>query len=342
MAKEESKILKIDITWQGIFRVILALFSFYIIYLIKDVIILIVLSLVISILLNPAIDIIEKKNVKRPLATLIVYISAALLIASFFLLTIPPIFIELTSFSKNYSEYFNNLAPYFNNYLYSGFDFSQIDSSFQDGLMKLTSELWAITTAIFNIVFSIITIFTLAFFFSMEEKEIVGFIKLFSPKKLEDNIVKSWERGRITVSQWFASRIFVSFLLAIMTFIGCLLLKIKFAVSLSLLAGFLNIIPVVGPITSAILICLVAAMNSWTIAFLALIMVFVTQQIEGNIFTPLTTNKMVGLPNFLILASILVGGKLVGIVGMVLAIPIAGIMYETFKNYIMAKKAKIN
>lgn len=337
-----NDILKIDIAWQGIFRVIMALLAVYFVYLLKDVLILVALGLVISILLNPAIDFFEKKGMQRPFATLIIYIGAALIIAGFFLLTIPPIVIELTAFSKNHSEYFNSFAPYFNSYLYSGFDFSILDASFQEGFIKLTSELWTIGTAIFNVLFSLITIFTLAFFFSMEEKEIIGFIKLFSPKKLEENVVKSWEKGRITVAQWFGSRILVSAILALMTFIGCLILDIRFAVSLSLLAGFLNIIPVVGPIISAVLICLVAAMNSWTIAVLALLMVSITQQIESNIFTPLTTNKMVGLPNFLILTSILVGGKLVGIVGMVLAIPVAGIAYETIRNYILSKKAKIN
>lgn len=344
MTTKEPKIVinKIDIAWSGIIRVILALFGFYIIYLLKDVLILIVLGLVISVLLNPAIDLIEKKGIHRSLSTLIVYIATALLIVGFFLLTVPPIFIELTAFSKNYASYFEKLAPIFNSHLYNGFDFSLLDTGFQDGILKLTSELWTIGTAVFNIIFSMITIFTLAFFFSMEEKEILGFIKLFSPKKLEDNVVKSWEKGRITVSQWFGSRIFCSALLALMTFIGCLVLDIKFAVSLSLIAGFLNMIPVAGPIVSAVLICLVAAMNSWVVSLIALLMVFLTQQIEGNIFTPLTTNKMVGLPNFLILASILVGGELMGVVGMVLAIPIGGILYETVKNYINVKKGNIN
>jgi predicted PurR-regulated permease PerM len=342
MKKIENNYLRIDFTWMGIFRVILALFAFYLLYLLREVVILVLLGLVISVLLNPAIDFFEKKKMNRSLATLIVYVSAACLIAGFFLLTIPPIAIELVSFSKNYAVYFDKFYDVFGGYISGSLDSSAINTGMQEGIVKLTSELWMVGSFIVSSIFSVITIFTLAFFFSIEEKEIVGFIKLFSPKRLEDNIVESWEKGRITVAKWFGSRIFVSGLLALMTYVGCLILNIKFAVSLSLLAGFLNIIPVIGPIISAILICSVALMESWYIALLALIMVFITQQIEGNIFTPLTTNKMIGLPNFLILTSILIGGKLAGIVGMVLAIPIAGILYETVKNYIIAKKERKN
>lgn len=340
MKKIDNNFLKIDFTWKGIFRVILALFAFYLLFLLRDVVTLVILGLVISILLNPAIDYFEKKKVHRSLATLIVYISAAALIVSFFLLTIPPIVVELASFSKNYLVYFEKFSSVFGVYMSSSTDLSLINTGLQEGILRLTSELWVIGSFVFGSVFSIITIFTLAFFFSAEEREIVGFIKLFSPKSLENNVVESWEKGRVTVSKWFGGRIFASILLALMTYVGCLLLNIKFAVSLSLLAGFLNIIPLIGPIISAILICSVALMDSWYVSLLALLMVFITQQIEGNIFTPLVTNKMIGLPNFLILTSILVGGKLAGIVGMVLAIPISGILYETVKNYIIVRKSE--
>ncbi len=340
MDKLAKKIISVEITWQSIFKVLIALFSFYLLFLIKDVLVLVLLGLVISILLNPAIDYVEVKGIRRSLATLLVYCSAASMIVLFFFLTIPPIIMELTAFSKNHSEYFDSLAPYFNNLFFSGFDYSFLDVSFREELIKLTSEIWSIGTRVFNVLFAIVTIFTLAFFFSMEEKEIISFIKLFSPKKLEENIIHSWTKGRLTVAKWFGSRILISAILALMTLIGCYLLDIKFAVSLSLIAGFLNMIPVVGPIISAVIICLVAAMNSWETSLLALLMVTVTQQIESSVFNPLIMNKMVGLPNFLILSSILIGGTLMGIIGMVLAIPIAGIMYETVKNYITMRKAK--
>jgi len=339
MEKKNNNILKIDFTWMGILRVVLVLLGVYTIFVIHDSLMMIILGLVISVLLNPFIDFLEKKKLHRSFATIIIYLSAVALISVFILLTIPPILNELLSFANNSSIYFNNIKPFLSSYS-SGFfnNPSILTSSFQDGVLKLTSELWTVASILANGVFSVVTIFTFAFFFSIEEKEIISFIKLFSPKKLENRIVESWDKSRSMVSYWFGARILSSAAVAIMCFVGCLLLNLKFAVSLSLLAGLLNIVPVAGPIFSGFLFAGVGALDSWTSAVLAVVMLTIAQQIENNLITPLITKKLIGLPNFLILGSILIGGQIAGVIGMFLAIPAGGIIYETAKNYILAKK----
>ncbi|MFA6347934.1 MAG: AI-2E family transporter [Candidatus Paceibacterota bacterium] len=339
--KKNRNVFKIDFTWWGIFRVVLVLIGVYTIFIIHDSLMMIVLGLVISVLLNPFIDFLQKKKLHRSVATIIIYLSAVALISLFIFLTIPPILNELLSFANNSSDYFSKIKPLFSSYSSSFLNNPSIlTSGFQDGVLKITSELWIILSIIANGIFSVVTIFTFAFFFSIEEKEITDFIKLFSPKKLENDIVKSWEKSRAMVSYWFGARILSSIAVAIMSFIGCLMLGLKFSVSLSLLAGLLNIVPVAGPIFSGVLFAGVGALDSWTTAILAVVMITVVQQIENNLLTPLITKKLIGLPNFLILASILIGGQIAGVIGMFLAIPAGGILYETAKNYILAKKNK--
>ncbi|MFA5080174.1 MAG: AI-2E family transporter [Candidatus Paceibacterota bacterium] len=338
-SKKNINNIRIDFTWWGILRVVLVLIGVYTIYIVHDSLMMIILGLVISVLLNPFIDFFEKKKIHRSVATIIVYLLAVALISLFIFLTIPPILNELLSFSNNFSNYFNNIKPLLEIYSSSFFNNpSLLSSGLQENSLKLVSELWTIASMIANGIFSVVTIFTFAFFFSIEEKEITDFIKLFSPKKLENDIIKSWNKSRAMVSYWFGARLLSSAAVAIMCFVGCLMLHLKFTVSLSLLAGLLNIVPVAGPIFSGVLFAGVGALDSWTTAILAVIMLTVAQQIENNLLTPLITKKLIGLPNFLILASILIGGQIAGVIGMFLAIPAGGILYETAKNYILAKK----
>ncbi|MCK9578389.1 AI-2E family transporter [bacterium] len=340
VAKRESNKITIDFTWWGIFRVFLVLIGIYTVYVVHDSLMMIILGLVISVLLNPFVDFLEKKKIHRSFATIFVYLGAVAVISLFIFLTIPPIFNELLSFAQNYSNYFSKIEPIISDYTAGLSTTNFLASGLQEGVLKITSELWIIGMAIANGVFSVVTIFTFAFFFSIEEKEILDFIKLFSPKKLEGSIIQSWNKSRAMVSYWFGARILSSTAVAIMSFIGCLILGLKFSVSISLLAGLLNIVPVAGPIFAGILFFGVGILESWQTAVLAVIMFTIVQQIENNFLTPLITKKLIGLPNFLILGSILIGGQIAGVIGMFLAIPAGGIIYETAKNYVLAKKNK--
>jgi len=107
---------------------------------------------------------------------------------------------------------------------------------------------------------------------------------------------------------------------------------------LALFAGLTNIIPIVGPIIAGIIIALIAALDSWLKAALILIVFIIIQQIEGNILTPVLTKRFIGLPPALVLISLLIGGKLWGILGAILAIPLAGIVFEFTKDFLKKRK----
>ena len=107
-----------------------------------------------------------------------------------------------------------------------------------------------------------------------------------------------------------------------------------------MLAGSLNFIPVVGPILAGILIFLIVSLDSIPRAIWALVAFILIQLIEGNILTPILTKKFIGLPPVLVLISLSIGGKLWGILGAILAIPLAGIIYEFLKDFLEKRKVE--
>ena len=328
----------IDLTWRSLFKVAVALVLFYIVYLLRSVLVWILLSLIISTLLNPLIEILEKRKVHRIGAAIIVYFSILLSVVLTVYIVIPPMITELQIFSSGFSKYFENIPGILSSIGLSSFEnIASLSSGLNESLVKVSSNIFNVFISLFGSIFAGITVFVLSLFMSIEEKEMVKGLRLVSPKNFEEEVIKRWERSKDQVVMWFGSRVISCICVALMTFLLCVLLKIKFALSLALMAGVLNIIPMIGPIISGIILCLFA-LDSIPKLALAIVSMIVIQQIESNVLTPVFTKKMVGLPNVLVLLSIIIGGILGGIIGAVLAIPLAGIIFEGLKDYFNSRK----
>ena len=114
--------------------------------------------------------------------------------------------------------------------------------------------------------------------------------------------------------------------------------NINYASSLALFAGIADFIPILGPLIAGIIIGLIALLDSWSKAILVIVFFILIQQIEGNIITPILGKKFIQLPPILILLTLLIGGKLLGILGAVLAVPVIGILFEILKDFLRGKK----
>ncbi|MDD3170401.1 MAG: AI-2E family transporter [Candidatus Paceibacterota bacterium] len=334
----KQEIEKIDVTWSAIFKFFFVLILFYFIFLTRDILVWTLLALMISILFNPLIDILERRRIPRPVAGFLIYFGSLLTIFTLVYFLAPPVILEIQNFYSNFYKYLEALPRML---AAIGFEFKNIATfalTLKDSLIQISSNVFDLVSSLFGSIFAGATIFSLALFLSIERNDILKLIKTVSPKNWEEDILKIWERSQDKVSNWFGSRILCSIGVAVLTFVACYFLKIKFAVSLSLLTGALNIVPFLGPLAAVIALAVVALLDSWTKAVWIIALSVIIQQIEANIFTPLFTRRMVGLPTFLVLFSILIGGKLLGIVGAVLAIPLAGIFYETVKSYFLSRK----
>jgi len=330
----------LDITWGTILKIGVAFLIFYLLYLIRDILIWFIFALIISILFNPAIALLQKRRIPRFLATFLVYIFV-FGILGFSIFLIAPIFIsEIQQFRELLPLYLEELAPPWREFLDLGvFEiFELFPENFQEWLVGASAGILSALAAIFGGFFATITIFTLAIFLSLEEKGVERTIKILSPKKHEQEVLNLWESCQIKVSGWFGVRILACIFVGIASYIALWLLRINYPFILALFAGVTNIVPIIGPLIAGIVIALIAALDSWLRAFLVVIIFILIQQIEGNILTPILSKKFIGLPPALILISLLIGGKLWGILGAILAIPLAGIIFEFTRDFLKKRK----
>lgn len=333
----EEKIL--DISWGTIFKIGIAVVLFYFIYLLKDILIWFVFALIISVLFNPAIDFLQRKKVPRSLAVIFVYISS-FGILGFSIYQIVPLFIsEIQQFLQFFPQYFENIASPLKDLGIDAFQsVEEFNVSLSSILESIRADIFSVFFIIFGGIFSTFFIFSVAIFLSLEEGGMEKVIKILTPKKYEAYTLDLWVRCQNKVSGWFGARILSSIFVGLATYLALRLFEAEYAISLAFFAGVTNIVTILGPILAGVVITILVAFQSWTKAIFILAAFFLIQQIEGNIITPILTKRFIGLPPVLVLISVIIGAKLWGVLGAILAIPIIGILFEFSKDFLKKRK----
>jgi len=329
----------LDISWGTILKIALASVIFYILYLVKDIIMWFVFALIISVLFNPTVELLQKKKIPRVLAvvfvylfffgicTLVIYFSASFLV------------FEIQQFAQFLPRYVEQLSPFFLSVGLPVFtDFENLIQNFGANLGKTVSGIGTALFAIFGSIISTFFIITTAIFISLEQRPVEKTLSLFFPRRHEANILNIWARSQKKVSAWFMTRVLASLFVGILSFFAFWLLNTKYKFSLALICGLLNFIPIVGPFASGILIFLIASLDSVLKGVFVVIAFTLIQQIENNILTPILSRKFIGLSSILVLLSLAIGGELWGLLGAILAVPLAGILYEFAKEYLQKRK----
>jgi len=329
----------LDISWGTILKISLAFLIFYIIYLVKDILVWFIFALIISVLFNPAVTFLQRIKVPRILAVIFIYVAIFGILGLLVYWMAPVFFSEIQQFSQLFPQYFEKIAPPLRDLGVEAFEnmesFSQALGSI---LQKASSDILSALAVFFGGVGSTIFVLSIALFLSLEGKWVERVIGLLSPRKYEAYVLALWERSQTKVAGWFGSRILLALFVGVAVFIMLHLFNVEYALSLALLAGVLDFIPVLGPVFAGAVAFIFMALDSWVKAIFVLIGFVLIQQIEGNILSPILTRKFVGLPPVLVLLSLAIGAKLLGILGAVLAIPLAGIIFEFLRDFLRKKK----
>lgn len=333
----EEKVL--DISWGTILKIALASFCFYLIYLLKDILILVVFALIISFLFNPAIKFLQKMKIPRMLAVIFIYIAIFGILGISIYLMAPMFFSEIQQFSKLFPQYFEKIAPPLRELGIEAFESMESFIQAMGGMLqKASSDILNAISIFFGSVGATLFILTIALFISLEERGIEKMIGTFVPKKYEDYVLFLLEKSQSKVSGWFGTRILSCIFVGVAFFITLYLFNVKYALTLGFLAGIFNFIPILGPVIIGAIAFLVVVLDSWLKALFVLAAFVLIQQIENNILSPILTKKFVNLPAVLVLISLAIGGRLLGVLGAILAIPLAGIIFEFLKDFFQKKK----
>lgn len=324
----------IDVSIKTLLKTALVVLATWIAYLISDVLIMILFAVIIS----SAVDhwagkLRDRLGVWRTLSVIVIYLIFILIVAGVFYIIVPVFVNEIGGLIDNLPQYYEKIAKYFGSSVTASqslmLEKLQVFLSGIEGqLITAGGGVFALFRSIFSGVATFVVIFVLSFYLALQENGVKRFLQFVTPKKYENYILDLWQRTHKKLGKWLQGQLILGFIIGAMVFIGLTILGVPYALVLALLAAILELVPMAGPIIAAIPAVILGFLVAPATGFLTLIFYIVIQPIENNFIVPQVMQRAVGLNPVVIIIALLVGAKLGGILGMLLAVPVAAIIIE--------------
>ena len=339
---KESQLLDIS-TWTFVrfFAIVIGLLFCY---LLRDILFVLLFAVVLASALEPAIRWFQTYRVPRILATVIIFLAVLGVLFLAIYLLLPLLANDLQGFSLSYSVFERQILSQ----LGAGGSIPLIDFIRENarGLLEQPSEyiskisggVFAFTATFFGGIFSFIILVVVSFYLAVQEKGIEDFIRLVAPLKYESYAVDLWLRSQRKMGQWLRAQLILGALIGALIYLGLTLLGVQYALVFAFLAAILELIPVVGPVLAAAPAVVIAFLQSPFIALLVFILFVVVQQLESHLVVPVVMHRAIGISPIVVVVALLIGAKIAGVFGLLLAVPIASIVVEFLNDFDRKKR----
>lgn len=329
----EQKPVTFNISTLTIVKIILTLLILYFTYLMWDILVLIIIALILAVLIDPLADRFEKRKVPRTLAVLLVYVILISLLGLIIVLIIPPITTQFQQLTDNIPSYWDRLKTLGAEDLLAKYDSNALQKGLKSVEDNLAQGIFTGLGGLFGGVVSFFLVLVLTFYMVVEEKELKGIAHSLIPAHYQPYLFQLAGRMKEKMTAWFKGQLILCLIVGLAVFVGLSILGVKYALVLGLIAGFLEIIPYVGPWASAALAIFIALGQSPSLALFTLVLFVVIQQAENNLLVPKVMQKAVGLNPIISILAILTGAELAGYLGVLFAIPVASALSILLQDF---------
>lgn len=320
---------KIEISHRTIVFTISFLIFLYFLFQIRQVLLIFFVALVLMMALNPTVMRLEKLKIPRVLAIVIVYL---LILAVFGIViagVIPPLVDQTTILISRFPEYIQGLGiPSINQDLVVS-QFSQLGS--------LPSNLLKITVGVFSNLFNLVVLAVMTFYLLIEKKNLNRYLLFLFGSDGEKKAEKFINELEKKLGGWVRAEVTLMLIIGLMSYFGLRLLGIDYALPLALLAGLLEVVPNVGPTISAIPAVLAGLVISPLMGLAVTALYFLIQQVENTFIVPQVMSRETGVNPLMGLLSLIIGFKLAGVVGLILAIPVVLVVQVVYSEILTFK-----
>lgn len=312
-------------------------------YLARNVLLLIYISSLLAIGFSPVVRLIERQKVlpigtrrfPRWLAILVLYVMIIGAMVGIGFVIIPPLVDQAQQLWAARNDMFERAQEFLisRGFLEEHLTFSEaVQRAPVGGSTNAVGTVFGTIWGVVGGIFGFLTILILTFYLLVEATHLrQGLIRLF-PRPRRARVEKASRDITLKVSAWLGGQILLGTIIGVTSAIGLGLLGVPFFYVLALIAGIGELIPIVGPILSAIPALAIAATVSWNKALLVLIFFIVQQQFENHILVPKVMGRQVGISPVMVILALLIGGNLLGILGALLAVPTAAIVQVLFNE----------
>ncbi len=311
------------------------------VYLARDVLLLIYVSVLFAVVLNPAVETVRKFHLGhwwpgRGTALFIIILLGVAALALFLTFMLPPIFRDLQGFAGDLP---NRMAQLYERLhripLLGKFD----SAALQQHATTAVGGAIGLFTGLAGSLFLFFSCLILTVYFILDGKRAFYWTMSLVPARPRSRLEATLKKAERRVRHWLVGQFALMVILGVTSGVAFGLMHIKYFYALAVIAGVLNIVPILGPVVLVVLASIVAVFDSWAKLAGVLAFYFLYHEIETAYLTPKIMKYSVDLPPLAVIIALTVGGALAGIIGALIAVPTAALVAVFAEEYLVKKEA---
>jgi len=335
----------INISSSTIVRTLLFLVLFYVLYIVRDLVLVILTAIVLASAVEPGTRWFVRRKIPRTLSVLLIYVATAVLFVGSFYFLFVPLLNESADFLKGLPEYsgaIESQAVVSQGGVFGGFSESlslpSVINQVNTALSDLSSGFVGTVDVIFGGILSFVLIIVISFYLAVQEDGVGKFLRIVAPLKQEQYIIGLWKRSKEKIGLWMQGQLLLAVIVAVLVFLGLTLIGVRHALLLSVIAGLFELIPLFGSFLAAAPAIAIAFIDGGlTLALVVAGLYLIIQQFESQLIYPLVVKKVVGVPPIISIIALIVGAKIAGFLGIILSVPVAAVLMELLNDFEMSK-----
>jgi predicted PurR-regulated permease PerM len=329
----------ISISTGTVIKILVILTVFAGLFYVRDFLIALLVAVVLASTVEMPIKALGKWGVPRSISVISIFLTLLLLVAATVFVFLPPLADDIALFVKTLPKILDSVRIFGRDMGFKDLSVALSDLSRDISKGEIlsiiktsvfgTSGFFATTSVVVGGVINLVLTFVLAFYLALEENGVQKFLQLIFPKRQEEYIIGLWSRAQRKIGLWMQGQLLLSLLVSLLVYIPMLILDMPYATLLAILAFTGELIPMVGLTLATVPALFLAWVHGGTsLLGVVAIIYFIISQLENHVLYPKVMNKMVGVPSVLVIIAIVIGAKLAGIWGVLLAVPLASILME--------------
>ncbi len=338
---EHPKEVSVTISPKAIVTVVLSFIGLWLLYQLHDIIALFIIITAIVVVLSPIIKSWER-YIPRTLAIIVLYVLLFFGATIITALIIPPMVSQINQLLDSLqssawgqtllaSDSVTQLRDTFNLTIqgHGSEGASRLLSQFQGSL----SVLYTKTVGFLGGLLATVTIVITSFYLLLEEENVYTFIRNLLPFSKQEKVTHITTKVNAKMSDWLRGQLILMVIVGLANGIALAILGVPYALLLGVWAGFTELFPYLGPVIGAIPgVFLAFTALGWVKGLIALVIYIVVQQLESQFLVPKIMGKALGLSPVTIIFALLIGGKLLGVVGVLLAVPVTAVLAVIYEE----------
>jgi len=315
----------------------------YLLYQVRKPLFWILISIFLAAALSPPVTWLAQR-MRRGFAVAVVYLCLLAVPILLIALIVPTIITEGTKFADNVPNYARDVTNFVekNRRLRELNKDYDITSKLEDEAKKLPDRLGGaantlrdVGLGIVNSLFALITILVLTAFLLANGRTWTDRIIATRPPEQRERLRRSLDRMASAVGGYVAGALLIALIAGVATYVVLLVLGVPFRAPLAVIAGLFSLIPLVGATIAAVLIAIVTLFENFpTATIIWIVWAIVYQQFENHVIQPQVQKRTVHVHPFITIVSVLFGATLLGVIGALVAIPVAASIQILFREYV--------